>query len=234
MEPGTPYCGNCGYQLTGAVESSRCPECGKPIVDVLRRVGEAQPLGRRYESSTRIFGLPLVSIAFGPRGQERIGKACGIFAFGDVARGWVAFGGLSLGIFAFGGMASGVFAFGGLSLGVFSFGGMALAILIAIGGLAAGGVANGGLALGYVADGGMAVGTYARGGSTVGTHVVSPMVRDAEALRFFQAWGDYLGGGPGVNLSLAMTVGAAAVCVGALMALLIGAALYRRRDLGLS
>lgn len=234
MEPGTPYCGNCGYQLTGAVESSRCPECGKPLVEILRRVGEGQPLGRRYQSATRLFGLPLLSIAVGPHGKERIGKACGIFAFGDVARGWFAFGGASFGIFAVGGMASGVFAFGGFSLGLFSFAGAAIGLLVAIGGLAIGGIAKGGFAMGYVADGGAAIGNFARGGRPIGPHVISPAVRDPEAVQFFERWGAYLGSGPGLNLSLPVTVAALALIVGVILALVIAAALYRRRDLGRS
>jgi predicted Zn-ribbon and HTH transcriptional regulator len=32
-----PYCGNCGYVLTGATETSKCPECGRPLVEVLTR-----------------------------------------------------------------------------------------------------------------------------------------------------------------------------------------------------
>lgn len=232
MEPGTPYCGHCGYELTGAVESSRCPECGKPIVEVLRRVGDAPQLGRRYQSATRIFGLPLVSIAFGPSKSERIGKATGIFAFGDVARGWFAFGGASFGIFAFGGLACGGFAFGGVSLGAFSFAGLAVALVAAIGGLAAAAVAKGGVALGFVADGGVAVGTYARGGATVGSHVLSPTLRDPEAIRFFETWSDYLGASPGADAALPMTIGAVALAVALVLALAIAARLYRKHDLG--
>lgn len=234
MEPGTPYCGNCGYQLTGAVESSRCPECGKPLVEVLRRVGEAQPLGRRYQTATRVFGLPLISIAFGPHGKERVGKACGIIALGDVARGWFAFGGFSFGIFAVGGMASGVFALGGLSLGVFSFAGAAIGLLVAIGGMAVGGIAKGGFAMGYVADGGMAVGNFARGGQPIGPHVISPAVRDLEALQFFERWSPYLGSGPGMNLALPVAVGALGLLIGIILAFVIAAALYRRHDTGRS
>ena len=43
-----PYCGNCGYLLKGAVESSKCPECGRPLtVGVLHRVEELadRPVG---------------------------------------------------------------------------------------------------------------------------------------------------------------------------------------------
>ena len=26
-----PYCSNCGYVLKGLTDSSKCPECGKPM-----------------------------------------------------------------------------------------------------------------------------------------------------------------------------------------------------------
>src|SRR3974390_1757784 len=49
----------------------------------------------RRQSSTVLFGLPLWAVAFGPdpsRGEIR-GHARGIFAFGDMATGFVAMGG---------------------------------------------------------------------------------------------------------------------------------------------
>jgi len=34
-----PYCSACGHDLTGAVTASACPECGRPLVEVLTRGG---------------------------------------------------------------------------------------------------------------------------------------------------------------------------------------------------
>ena len=39
LKLGEPYCGNCGHRLTGLVDSSKCPECGRPLVEVLTRSG---------------------------------------------------------------------------------------------------------------------------------------------------------------------------------------------------
>ncbi|MBL8880830.1 MAG: hypothetical protein JNG88_17085 [Phycisphaerales bacterium] len=72
-----PYCSNCGYSLRGLTESSKCPECGKPLVEVLMRDNMFAAKGYRYASKVRVFGLPLVSIAFGPSETERRGHARG-------------------------------------------------------------------------------------------------------------------------------------------------------------
>ena len=94
------FCGHCGYALTGATESSKCPECGRPIVETLRRPSFARPRGRRYRSPRRLFGLPLVDVANGPHDDGPRGRARGFVAIGDEARGVIAIGGR-----AFGGLA---------------------------------------------------------------------------------------------------------------------------------
>ncbi|HLF95633.1 MAG TPA: SHOCT domain-containing protein [Methylococcaceae bacterium] len=136
--------------------------------------------GIRRQSSRTVFGRPLWAIAFGPdweQGEMR-GHARGIFAFGDIATGWVACGGL----------ARGVFAFGGLAVGVFAFGGAAIGALLAIGGGAIGGIAAGGGAIGLVAVGGGAFGYFALGGGAEGVHVVSALRQDPEAVAFFREY----------------------------------------------
>jgi len=171
-----PYCASCGHDLTGAVGSSKCPECGRPLVDVLvreRRLGGmyGKPT-RRYTSERRVFGLPLLSIALGPDANGKMGHAKGYIAVGDIATGVFAFGGLSRGLVAFGGLSFGGVTFGGFSIGTFAaFGGGAVAWLgSAVGGMAAGVAAAGGGAVGIFAQGGLAVGWLARGGDAKGVH----------------------------------------------------------------
>lgn len=125
------------------------------------------PFGKRWRSSTTLFGLPLVDIAVGPdpeKGEMR-GHARGVIAIGDVATGFLAVGGLAMG---------GV-AVGGLAIGLFALGGAAVGLLLAFGGAAVGGVAIGGGAVGY----------YALGGGALGEHVLSGNQQDPEAVRFF-------------------------------------------------
>jgi len=161
---GDPYCGNCGYALKGLTDSSKCPECGKPLVETLMRRGFPTRTGKRYRSTATLFGMPAIDIAIGPRDNEVRGKARGFIAIGDIATGVLAIGGFARGFVAIGGIAVGIFSIGGLAAGLFTaIGGFALAGGIAAGGDAVGSIALGGLAIGLIAEGGLAIGSVARG-----------------------------------------------------------------------
>src|SRR5688500_10748883 len=187
-EPGNqPYCSNCGYVLAGLTDSSKCPECGKPIVEVLTRPTDMPNFGKRYRSKATLFGFPVIEIAVGPKNGERYGKAKGIIAIGDVATGGIAVGGMSFGVVAIGGMSIGGCTVGGLSIGV----------LAGLGGAAVGALAAGGGAVGALANGGGAVGIMAQGGGALGVSTRDfrgprPLDGGAEAFDrfswFFGAW----------------------------------------------
>jgi hypothetical protein len=92
------------------------------------RVGRiARPLLSRHHtptirkrSRTRIAGLPLFEIAFGPqpaRGEPH-GHAKALIAIGDQATGVLAIGGLAQGVVAVGGLSEGLIAVGGCTLGL--------------------------------------------------------------------------------------------------------------------
>ena len=156
-----PFCSNCGYVLTGLTESSKCPECGKPLVEVLTRPNQAfLNAGKRYRSKARLFGLPVIDVALRPKDGELRGKAKGIIAIGDIATGGIALGG----------MARGIVAVGGMAVGVFAIGGMAVGLLCATGGAALGGLATGGGAVGILASGGGAAGLVAAAGGALGVY----------------------------------------------------------------
>lgn len=175
-----PFCASCGHQLTGLVDSSKCPECGRPLVEVLVR-GGAGRWGKRYRSSVTLFGLPLIDVAAGPTPQERYGHAKGIFAYGDRAIGLVAVGGRAIGLVAVGGVAIGGISLGGVALGVIAgWGGLATG-LIAAGGLAIGGLAYGGMSGGAVAVGGLCAGYFAAGGMPIGPFTAGPAGTAPEA-----------------------------------------------------
>lgn len=225
--PGAPRCSNCGHDLTGAIDSSKCPECGRPLVEVLVR-DESQILklmGRRYTSKAKLLGIPAVSIATGVGPDGRIGHAKGWIAIGDRATGVVAIGGMSVGIVAVGGLACGCLTAGGMSVGaLLALGGMAVAPLgLALGGAAVGLFAQGGLAVGIAAVGGTAIGIYASGPPSA-TFAIHPLPMrgggSPDATAFFERFQWLLGApGRGPSQLRAMAWGAATfVLAGALLA----------------
>lgn len=168
---GTPRCGACRHNLTGATTSSACPNCGRPLVEVLVRDGAATN-SYRWQAKATVLGRPAVAIAFGPSGDEVRGRARGWIAIGDDAVGVVAVGGVARGVVAIGGVAIGAVTAGGLSLGLLvGVGGLATAPLgLAIGGCAIGLLAVGGFSIGFAAVGGMAIAWFPAGGGQVGVH----------------------------------------------------------------
>ncbi|MDR1270084.1 MAG: hypothetical protein LBK82_11225 [Planctomycetaceae bacterium] len=154
--------------------------------------------GIRYNSETKFWGMPFISIAMGPDTEknEVRGHAKGIIAIGDIAtgglaiggiaRGVVATGGVSVGIIALGGLSIGIVALGGLAMGLIALGGLAIALCMALGGGAIAPIAIGGCAIGFVSIGGLAIGYYAHGGVALGVHVISATVRSPEAVDFFR------------------------------------------------
>ncbi|MFO0827780.1 MAG: hypothetical protein U0572_06470 [Phycisphaerales bacterium] len=193
--PGRPRCSNCRHDLTGAVNSSKCPECGKPLVEVLVRDESTllKLMGRRYTSRATLFGIPAVCVVFGLGPDGKPGHARGWIALGDRATGVIAFGGTARGVVAFGGVAIGILSSGGVSIGLLgALGGLAIAPLgVAAGGVAAGLFASGGMTLGLAVMGGSGLGWYSWGppGSMISKHalqIVSGSPSDPDAAAAFQ------------------------------------------------
>lgn len=149
-------CPECAKPVSERARS--CPNCGYPI-----RPGAGEGTGYtgyEYKSSSKIFGMPLIHIVYGPGSGGTL----------KPAKGFIAIGNVSIGVISIGGVDVGVIALGGLSFGLVCLGGVALGILCGAGGLATG----------YIAVGGIAIGTYALGGLAVGAHTLQndPHFRD--------------------------------------------------------
>jgi len=106
-----------------------------------------------YDSKTRIFGLPLVSVRVGFVRGHRMAKE-------DVARGIIAIGNAAVGVVSLGIVSAGALSFGCVALG-----------LLALGIVAVGPLAVGVAAFGYLALGVSALGVYAGGVCAVGTDI---------------------------------------------------------------
>jgi hypothetical protein len=113
---------------------------GAFILGFLGGRGKWAASGIRYESKSKLFGLPIVSIASGPHletNQDR-GLAKGVIAIGDISFGVLSFGGIAFGVFSAGGASFGLVSVGGLSIGILALGGAAVGLLAAVGGVAIG------------------------------------------------------------------------------------------------
>jgi zinc protease len=148
------------------IRAATSPE-SDPNRSLLRMKLEASGLthmqGRRYTSSARLLGLPLIDVQFADSQSSQMapGRALGWIAIGDKATGI---------LFAFGGVAKGLVAMGGIAVGGVAIGGFSLGIL-SLGGFAVGGLAIGGGAIGYDALGGGALAyNSAAGGGAVAYH----------------------------------------------------------------
>jgi len=136
--------------------------------------------GYEYRTRARIFGLPLLHIAYGI--DPKTGRML-------VARGFIAIGNVAFGVVALGGLAFGVLAIGGVAFGVAVFAGIAAAIYAAVGGVAIGGYAAfGGVAVaGYIAVGGLAISwNYAIGAFAIGKYPYGSNYQDPMALEFLR------------------------------------------------
>jgi len=143
-------CPECGKSISDKAES--CPGCGYTLAPYAFGRRGMRYCGYEYRSSTTIFGLPLVHIAYGPTPEGRM----------RVAKGFIAIGNIAVGVIALGGVAAGVITIAGLGLGIICLAGMALGILLGLGGFATG----------YIAVGGVAIGIYAIGGLSIGIHTI--------------------------------------------------------------
>ena len=145
-EPDNP----CGG--SGEISSKQADRLEKKVDELTNYVK-----GRvyRYDSKTRIFGLPLVSIRFG---FVRNGK----LSMDNTAKGIIAIGNCAIGVVAIGIVGVGLFTFGVVGLGLLSLG-------IVAAGLGAFGV----MALGYLALGVSAVGVYAGGVAAIAAKIAA-------------------------------------------------------------
>ena len=131
--------------------------------------------GWAWESKTKIWGLPLVSIhfCFHPHRIQIRSIAKGIIAIGNIAVGVFSLGLLSVGLFSIGVTSLGLLSLGAVAFGLAALGPVAIG-LMAFGPVAAGLWYAGGVAAlgGKIAVGVTAVGETAVGYDAAGAHTL--------------------------------------------------------------
>lgn len=162
------------YLIKEAVEEPKPPEI--PAADSAAKLTEQMEAfsrmfrGYRWDSRTRIWGVPLVSVRFCRYSRlVPAGAAKGIIAIGNIAVGVVSLGLMSVGLISIGVICAGALALGCLAFGLAALGPVAVGLLafgpVAIGLWYAGGVTalGGRIAVGIAALGNTAVGCDAMG-----------------------------------------------------------------------
>ena len=150
-------CRECGNQVSDKART--CPHCGAP--------GPVAPKpGFEWKSRTRIFGIPLVHVAFGRDRKRRLRVAKGFIAIGQFAIGAITIAQFGVGI---------IFGLGQFMFGLTAVGQIALAVIFG-----AGQVATGLVAIGQIV---VAVYGLAQFGWAV--YLWSPQRVDMEAVALF-------------------------------------------------
>jgi hypothetical protein len=126
-------CRECGREVS--TDAAGCPSCGAPWPARERWTGT----GFEWKSKRRLFGIPLIHVAFGRDGQGKIRVAKGFIAVGQFAIGLVTVAQFGIGI---------LFGFGQFMLGLTVVAQFAAALLVGIGQLASGVVTVGQVVVG--------------------------------------------------------------------------------------
>lgn len=153
-------CRECRHPISP--HAPLCPSCGAPRPAQAHWRGS----GFEYKSTTAVWGLPLVHIAFGRDVYGKLRVAKGIIAIGQFGVGLITVAQFGIGL---------LFGFGQFILGLTVIAQFAAGPLIAVGQFA----------LGYVALGQVAIGCYALGQSGWALHFWGPAGGDPAALAFF-------------------------------------------------
>ena len=154
-------CRECRKEISNQAKS--CPHCGAPYP--ARR--DWKGWGFEWQSKMKVYGYPLVHIAFGRNAQGKLRVAKGIIAIGQFAIGLITVAQFGIGL---------LFGFGQFLFGLTAVAQFAVAPLFAVGQIA----------IGYIAIGQFALGYYALAQTGLAKYLWSTDRKDMEAIEFFR------------------------------------------------
>jgi hypothetical protein len=153
-------CRECGREVSR--DAFSCPQCGAPRPSLL----EWTDAGFEWKSQRRIFGIPLVHVAFGSDARGKLRVAKGLVAVGQFGVGLVTVAQFGVGV---------IFGFGQFILGLSVLSQFAAGLLVGVGQLATG----------VFAVGQFVVGIYGMGQEGWAKYFWGPSRVDMEAVAMF-------------------------------------------------
>lgn len=165
-------CPECGRQISE--KAAVCPQCGRVLKDKKPDVKKYR--GFEWKSNARLFGWPLVHVAFGRRKETgRLMVAQGVVAIGQFAVGFITIAQFGIGF---------LFALGQFVCSPIAVAQVALGIIFGLGQVATG----------ITAVGQIAFGKYVLAQWGIGEHLWTPGIRDQEAVNHFRGILDVIKG----------------------------------------
>lgn len=116
-------CRECGKEISS--DAFSCPQCGAPRPSLPKWQGT----GYEWKSQRKIFGIPLVHVAFGTNAKGKLRVAKGVIAVGQLGIGLFTFAQFGIGV---------VFGFGQFILGLTVLAQFAAGLLAGIGQISTG------------------------------------------------------------------------------------------------
>ncbi|MBI5250602.1 MAG: zinc ribbon domain-containing protein [Desulfomonile tiedjei] len=153
-------CRECGNEVSS--DAFSCPKCGAPRPALPTWTGT----GYEWKSQRKIFGIPLVHVAFGTNANGRVRIAKGVIAVGQMGIGLITVAQFGIGI---------IFGLGQFMLGLTVLAQFAGGLLVGIGQLATG----------VIAVGQFVAGIYGLAQTGWAKYLWSPHRTDMEAVALF-------------------------------------------------
>ena len=153
-------CRECGKEIS--TDAFSCPKCGAPRPARPARTGT----GYEWKSQRKIFGIPLVHVAFGTNANGKARVAKGIIAIGQMGIGLITVAQFGIGV---------LFGVGQFMLGLTVLAQFAAGLLVGIGQFASG----------VIAIGQLVTGIYGLAQSGCAKYMWSSSSADMEAVAMF-------------------------------------------------